>query len=438
MHRLRRGTWTNWAGNQACRPAEVVRPSSEGSLRELVARAAEEQRRVKAVGAGHSFTAVACTDGVLVDLDRYDEVLWVDRGARQVCVQAGIPLWRLNEVLARHELALENLGDIAYQSIAGATQTATHGTGARFRNLSAAIVGMRLIDGTGDVVECSAEVEPEVFASARVGIGALGLVSTVTLQCVPAFRLHAIEEPMLVDEVLEGIDELVAANDHFELFWVPNTRWALTKRNHRTAQPPSPRPAWRTFYEDVVLDNWGFRLMLEAGRFRNDWIPRVARRLPSKGRVEYTDRSDLVFASPRLVPFYEMEYGVPREALVEAVQRVRAIVDAGDRYIGFPVEVRTTAADDIPLSTASGRDTAYIAVHVYRRTPYREYFAAVEAAMVDLGGRPHWGKLHTRTAADLAPAYPRWDEFQAVRARLDPEGRFANTYTDRVLGPVRG
>jgi len=258
----------------------------------------------------------------------------------------------------------------------------------------------------------------------------------VTLQCVPAFRLHAVEEPMRVDDVLDGIDELVAANDHFELFWVPNTRWALTKRNRRTDEPPAPRPVWRAFYEDVVLDNAGFAAMLAAGRVRDDWIPKVARRLPSKGRVEYVDRSYRVFASPRLVHFYEMEYAVPREALVEAVNRVRGVVDGLGRYIGFPVEVRTTAADDIALSTASGRDTAYVAVHVARGTAHRDYFDAVEAAMVDLGGRPHWGKLHTRTAADLAAAYPRWDEFQAVRRRLDPEGRFTNDHVERVLGPV--
>lgn len=436
MARRQRGTWTNWAGNQACRPAEVARPASEGALRELVARAAEADQRVKAIGAGHSFTSAACTDGVLVDLAGYDAVLDVDRDRRLVQVQAGIPLWRLNERLDEHGLALENLGDIAYQSIAGATQTATHGTGARFRGLAAGIVAMRIVDGAGEVIECSATDEAEVFAAARVGVGALGLVSTVTLQCVPAFRLHAVEEPMPVDEVLDAVDDLVDGNDHFEFFWIPNTRWALTKRNRRTDEPATPRPAWRAFYEDVVLDNWAFEVMLRAGRVRNDWIPKVARRLPSKGPVAYTDRSFRVFASPRLVRFYEMEYAVPREALVEAVQAVRAVVDRGGRFIGFPVEVRVTAADDIALSTASGRDTAYIAVHVYRGTPYRAYFDAVEAALVDLGGRPHWGKLHTRTAPDLARAYPRWDEFQSVRRRLDPDGRFANAYTDRVLGPV--
>lgn len=436
MQRLRGGEWRNWAGNQACRPDALVRPSGEPALRELVARAADEGRRVRAVGAGHSFTPVACTDGVLVDLAAHDRVLDVDLASRQVTVEAGIPLRRLNEVLDEHGLALENLGDIAYQSVAGATQTATHGTGARFRNLSSGIVAMRLVDGAGDVVACSATEEPEVFAAARVGVGALGLVSSVTLQCVPAFRLHAVEEPMRVDEVLDGIDDLVADNDHFELFWVPNTRWALTKRNRRTDEPPAPRPAWRAFYDDVVLDNAGFAAMLAAGRVRDDWIPKVAKRLPSKGRVEYVDRSYRVFASPRLVHFYEMEYAVPRPALVEAVNRVRTIVDGGGRYIGFPVEVRTTAGDDIALSTASGRDTAYIAVHVARGTPFRDYFGAVEAAMVDLDGRPHWGKLHGRSAADLAPAYPRWDEFQAVRRRLDPDGRFTNDHVERVLGPV--
>jgi FAD-linked oxidoreductase len=376
------------------------------------------------------------TDGFLVDDRRRDAVLWVDTAAQQARVEAGIRLHRLNEVLAERGLALPNLGDIAYQSIAGATQTATHGTGLRFRNLSSAIVAMRLVDGAGRVIECSATQRPEVFAAARAGVGALGLVADVTLQCVPAFNLHAIEEPMPVDEVLDAIDELVEANDHFEFFWIPNTRWALTKRNRRTSEPARPRPAWRAFYHDVVLDNYGFELMLRAGRLRNHWIPKVARRLPSKGRVELIDASYRVFASPRLVKFVEMEYAIPRQAVVPALNRVRALVDDGGRYIGFPVEVRFTQGDDIALSTASGRDTCYIAVHVYKGDPFDEYFRGVERIMDDYDGRPHWGKLHFQTAETLAPRYSRWDEFQRVRAILDPGGVFTNAYVARVLGPV--
>jgi FAD-linked oxidoreductase len=431
-----RPTWTNWAGNQSCSPIGIERPTTEAELAAIVERAAAAGERVKAIGAGHSFTATACTDGHLVDLSDYGEVLWTDLEASQVCVQSGMRLAALNEHLALRGLALENLGDIAYQSVAGATQTATHGTGARFRNISAAIVGLRLIVGDGSILECTPQANADVLETARVGVGALGVLSTVTLQCVPAFNLHAVEDAMPVDDVLADLDTHVDTTDHFEFFWIPNTRWALTKHNRRTTDPVDARSRLSSFRDDILINNLGFEAVMKIGAWRNNWLPKAAKRLPSTGRVEYTDASHRVFASPRLVRFYEMEYAIPRVALVDALTRVRELVDRQGRYIGFPVEVRFVAADDIPLSPASGRETAYVAVHVYRGTPYDQYFQGVEAIMNDYEGRPHWGKMHFQTASTLAPRYPRWDDFLAMRSRLDPAGTFANSYLDRVLGPV--
>jgi L-gulonolactone oxidase len=297
---------------------------------------------------------------------------------------------------------------------------------------------MRLVTGDGSVLEATApdcgDENPDLFAAARVGLGALGLVSTVTLQCVPAFRLHAVEEPVPVDDVLAELDELVAEHDHFEFYWVPHTRWALTKRNRRTDEPPRPRPRVREWVDDMALANYAFGALCRVGRVRPSLIPRLAKVIPSTGRVDYVDRSDRVFTSPRTVRFWEMEYGIPREALLEALGRIRRLVDETGMQLSFPVEVRVVAPDDIPLSTAFGRDTGYIAVHVYRGTPYDTYFSGVERIMDSYGGRPHWGKLHFQRAETLAPKYPRWDDFQKVRARVDPERRFANPYLDRVLG----
>jgi len=244
-------TWSNWAGNQRCAPASVERPTSDAELSAVVKRAAADGRRVKPVGAGHSFTDIAVTDGVQVRLDGYDRVLGLDREAKRITVQSGISIAALNERLAAAGLAMPNMGDIAYQSIAGATATATHGTGVRFGNLSSRIVGMRLIDGTGEIVECSATQRPELFDVARVGIGAIGVVSALTLQCVPAFRLHAVEEPMPVDDVLRDFDGFFSSTDHVELYWIPGTRWALTKRNTRTDDAPSPRPRVRALIDDA-------------------------------------------------------------------------------------------------------------------------------------------------------------------------------------------
>jgi len=435
-----RATWANWARNQVCAPTEVRRPRTEAELADLVKQAAAAGQRVKAVGAGHSFTSIACTDGVQVDLSGYGRVLGHDAATNRVTVEAGIPLHRLSDELDARGLALENMGDIDRQTISGATQTATHGTGLRFRNLSSQIVGLRLVTGDGSVVEATApdagNENPEVFAAARAGLGALGLVSTVTLQCVPAYRLHAVEEPVPVDEVLADLDTLVTENDHYEFYWVPHTRWALTKRNQRTDEPARPRPKVKEWVDDMALNNYAFGALCRVGRWRPSLIPRLAKIIPNTGRLDYVDRSDRVFTSPRTVRFYEMEYAIPREALPEALNRVRRLVDEIGMRISFPVEVRVVAPDDIPLSTAYGRETGYIAIHVYKGTPYDAYFSGVERIMDSYGGRPHCGKMHFQRSETLAPRYPRWDDFQRVRARLDPEGRFANPYLDRVLGPV--
>lgn len=436
MRTATRTSWSNWGRNQQCSPLAIRRPGSEDEIVQLVKEAGDADHRVKVVGAGHSFTSIACTDGVLVELGDYGRLLDHDATANTVTVEAGVPLHRLCDELDAIGLALQNMGDIDRQTIAGATQTATHGTGLRFGNLSSQIVGLRLVTADGSVLDCSADRNPEVFAAARVGLGALGVLSTVTLQCVPAFRVHAVEEPQPIDEVLADLDELVEAHDHFELFWVPHTRWALTKRNRRTDEPAQPRGRAKQWVDDIAITNLAFGAMCRIGRRWPTLIPRLAKMVPSSGRVEYTDRSDRVFTSPRLVKFWEMEYAIPRPALPEALNRVRSLVAALGTPLSFPVEVRVTAGDDIPLSTAHGRETAYIAVHVYRGTPYDAYFSGVERIMDDYGGRPHWGKMHFQSHETLASRYPRWDEFQKVRAALDPSGRFANPYLDRVLGPV--
>ena len=427
--------WANWGGTASCEPAEIVAPASEDELAEVVRRAAVTGRRVKAVGTGHSFTAVACTDGILIRPERYTRVLEVDVDRRTATVQSGIPIARLSEELARHGLALENQGDVAYQTIAGAISTATHGTGRLLRNISSQVCGLTLVLASGELLRCSVDREPEVFEVARAGLGALGLVSTVTLQCVPAFALHSVEEPRRLDELLDRFDELAEANDHFEFFWFPHTEWAQLITNNRTDQPARPRGRVAAYLDDIVFENHLFGVMQRLGRVRPAWIPGLARttaRLLS--RVEVVDASHRVFANERLVRFAEMEYAIPRTHVVEAVRQVRAMIDRSGLRISFPVEVRVVAADDIPLSTAYGRDTAYVAVHVYRGAPYEAYFRQVEAIMDAFEGRPHWGKLHFQDAERLRPRYPAWNRFAAVRDRLDPERRFANRYLDRVLG----
>jgi L-gulono-1,4-lactone dehydrogenase len=428
--------WSNWAGNQSCNPDEVAHPSTDAELAAVVKGAAARGRRVKVVGSGHSFTACALTDGVQIVLDRYNKVVAIDGRANTVTVQAGCTIADLNKTLFQYGMAMPNLGDIAYQTISGAISTATHGTGAKLTGIAGQVIGLDIVTGDGSVVSCSRDEEPEIFESARVGVGALGALSTVTLQCVPKFNLHAIEEPIRVDKVLEEIDERVDGNEHFEFFWVPHTGWALTKSNNRTTEQPHGQSRWKFFKDKIVMENIAFGAVTKLGRFRPSAIPRLSRLIPSSGRVEYVKPSYQVFASPRWVKFYEMEYSVPRRHVGTALNGIRKLIDDKGLFIGFPVEVRFTAADDIPLSTASGRESAYLAVHVAKGMEYETYFRGVEEIMNGLEGRPHWGKLHFQTADVLATRYPKWNAFQKVRGQLDPNGVFANAYTDRVFGPI--
>jgi FAD-linked oxidoreductase len=391
--------------------------------------------RVKVAGTGHSFTDIACTDGRLIKLDRYAEVLDVDPRRATVTVQAGITIARLSEELARHGLAMENMGDVAYQTISGAISTATHGTGERLRNIPSQVCALSLVLADGNVVQCSPTTKVDIFKAAQVGLGALGILSTVTLQCVPAFNLHSVREPLRLDDVLERFDQLTAGNDHFEFFWFPHTDRVQAITNNRTSEPARPKSRVAAYIDDIVLENHAFGVIQRAGRMRSSWIPGLAgmtARTMSKSEV--TDRSDRVFANERLVRFAEMEYAVPRANLLHAVREVHRMIERSGLHISFPVEVRTVAADDIPLSPAYGRETGYIAVHVYWRAGYERFFRAVEAIMNAFDGRPHWGKLHYQTAETLRRRYPLWDSFSAVRDRLDPERRWGNAYLDRVLG----
>jgi FAD-linked oxidoreductase len=420
--------WTNWAGEQVCAPERIARPASEEELVQVVAGA----ERVRVAGTGHSFTDIACTDGVLVDLSRMDRVLAQEGGL--VTVQAGITLHQLGAELAARGLALENQGDIDRQTLAGALATATHGTGARFRNLSSRVEAVRLVTAAGEVVDLD---EGDDLLAARVSLGSLGAIASVTLRCVPRFTLRRVDEPRSLDETLARFDELADANDHFEFFAFPYTDVALVRLSERGDFEPRPPGELERLLQDVLLENVVPGVLFRAGRLVPALIPPLNRGIARVvGRSTRTDLSHRVYASRRDVKFTEMEYAVPREHGVEAARRVLELIERRRLRVGFPIEVRVVAGDDALLSTAHGRDTVYVAVHQYRRMEFETYFRAVERIMDDYGGRPHWGKRHYQVAATLRPRYPGWDRFQVVRARLDPEGKFANDYGERVLGPI--
>ncbi|MFF3204233.1 D-arabinono-1,4-lactone oxidase [Streptomyces sp. NPDC002962] len=432
------GTWRNWGGNVAARPVREVTPASVDELAEAVRRAAEDGLKVKAVGTGHSFTSIAATDGVLIRPQLLTGIRNIDRDNMTVTVEAGTPLKRLNLALAREGLSLTNMGDIMEQTVSGATSTGTHGTGRESASIAAQIKGLELVTADGSVLTCSekgTEEERALFAAARIGLGALGIVTAITFAVEPIFLLTAREEPMPFDKVLADFDELWAENEHFEFYWFPHTGSTNTKRNNRSAGPRKPVGQVSSWIEDEFLSNGVFQVAQWVGRAVPATIPTIAQ-VSSKALSArtYTDIPYKVFTSPRRVRFMEMEYAVPREAVTGTLRELKAMLDRSGLRVSFPVEVRTAPADDITLSTASGRDSAYIAVHMVKGTPYQGYFTAAERIFTAHEGRPHWGKVHTRDAEYFAGIYPGFGEFTALRDRLDPDRLFQNDYLRRVLG----
>ncbi|MDQ3644544.1 MAG: FAD-binding protein [Actinomycetota bacterium] len=427
--------WRNWAGDQACSPGSLEQPADVDAVAAAVTRAAARGRGVRVAGAGHSFTDAVLTDGTLLSLERMRRVLDVDTAGGLVRVQAGITLRELNGALSELGLALENLGDIDVQSVAGACATGTHGTGGRLRNLSAAIESLELVTADGSTVELNEAGDADGWRAARVSVGALGVVTAVTLRVVPAFTLEGVDSSLALEEALEGLDEHVDGNDHFEFFTFPHSDLALTRTNNRVDEPARPRSRGREWFDDVLVRNHVFGAGCRMGRRWPRLVPHINRAISRASHASRrVDHSYAIFASPRRVRFTEMEYAVPRTRAAEAVRAVRVVSDEGGFDVSFPIEVRFVAADDALLSPAAGRDSCYIAVHSYEGVEWEPYFRAVEKVIGGFEGRPHWGKRHFQTAGTLSSRYPEWERFAAVRARLDPDGRFANRYVSRVLG----
>lgn len=429
--------WRNWVGEESCAPAELARPASVEEVVRAVRRASAAGRRVRVVGSGHSFGDQACTDGTLISLERISGLLEVDRAASRVRVAAGTPLWRLNELLAEQGLALPNLGDIDRQSIAGAISTATHGTGRTLGNFATWVVAVEIVLADGRVVTLT-EDDAEQLAAARVSLGALGAIVTYTLRVVPAFRLHYQRGRIPLTEVLANLDELVDGNDRFEFFVFPNADVAWTKTINRTEEPGAARGRAARWFDEILIENRLLDVLCRVGKARPSVIPRLNRgitRLSSSAvRV---DASHRILPSVRAVRFNETEWAVPREAAATVLREAHAMVQRRGFAVNFPFELRFVAADEASfLSNSWGRETAYLAAHLYAGMDWRPFFAAVQEIAVAHGGRPHWGKRHTLGPAELAELYPAWDRFQAVRAELDPEGLFTNDHVRRVLGDV--
>ncbi|HEY1529502.1 MAG TPA: D-arabinono-1,4-lactone oxidase [Galbitalea sp.] len=427
--------WQNWGRTEAVTPLERVRPRSAEEVASIVRSARERGVRLKAAGTGHSFTGIAVATGVQVDMSGLTGV--VRSEGTEVTLGGGTVLHDLPPLLDPLGLALQNMGDIDVQTIAGATSTGTHGTGAKFGGLATRITGATLVTGIGDILTVDRKTNAELLPAVALGLGALGVLVDVTVECVPSFNLSCVETPEPLEKILDEWPDRIANADHFEFYWFPHTEAALTITNTRMRAdaPTKPLSSLKRWFDESLMSNTFFSGTTALQRRMPGMTPGI-NRLSTKltGNRAFSDTSYRVFATERRVRFREMEYAIPQDQVPEVLREIKALIERKGWTVSFPIEVRAAARDDLWMSTATGRATGYIAVHRYFREDPTEYFEAVETIMKEHEGRPHWGKMNTRTAADLAPAYPKFGDFLAVRDRLDPDRVFANDYLDRVLG----
>lgn len=426
--------WSNWAGTVE-NTAGIAYPESETEIVQILQTAHAKGQTVRPVGSGHSFSPLCQVgpEGLLLSLDRYTGIVSVDLEKKQVRARAGTKLRVLNNLLFEHGMAMQNLGDIDIQGIAGALTTGTHGTGTAFGVLATQIVALRLICPNGEILDCSATQHPDVFKAAQVSLGVLGIISEITLQCAPVYTLELTTGKAPLDEVIERYQDYNAQYRNFEYYWFPNTQTALTKCTKLTDLPPAPAAQW-TKSLDAFLENEVFGAFCKMARLVPAFSPSVcniaAAVASSNTKRDYSHR---IYATVRNVRFYEMEYNIPIEHFQEVKRAIVTLLEKKNFMVPFPLEVRFVQQDDIWLSPAYGRQSAYIAAHQFKGMEYKGYFAALEEIFVHYSGRPHWGKMNTRTGSFFAETYPCWSPFNDIRRKLDPKGMMLNDYLKGVF-----
>lgn len=426
--------WKNWSGSVSAHPEAIHYPRSEAEVQELIRHAAAQGKQLRVVGAGHSFTPLVQTQQILVSLDQLSGLIEVDRKKRQASVWAGTRLKELGALLYAKGLAMENLGDIDVQSIAGAMSTGTHGTGVNYGTLATQMIGMTLVNGQGEIIELDPETTPDRFRAAQVSLGSLGIITRIRLRLEPAFKVRYTSGKADLWETLDRLEEYQQAR-HFEFYYFPFTSAIQTKVTE-VSQDKVSRKGLMTWINDMAIENGLFWVLSKVSKhFRaHEGVSKLAAwGIPKGTNVSWSHQS---FATQRLVKFQEMEYNIPAEHFKTVIAEVERTIREMRFRVHFPIECRWVKQDDIWLSPAYQRDSAYIAVHMYKGMPHEAYFGAMEGIFRKYGGRPHWGKMHHLSAAELRTLYPRFDDFQQIRQAMDPKGIFLNGYLKQLFGEV--
>jgi len=424
----------NWGGLLRFQPKNLAMPSNEDEVIQVVRIARQNKLNLRVIGTGHSWTHLIQTSDILMSLDNYQGLEDVDREKCTAWIRAGTKLFRLGEELLANGLAMINLGDINKQAIAGALGTGTHGTGLDFGIIATQALAVRMVTGTGELLELTAKDNPELFRAGLCTLGSLGVITKVKLQLVPAYKLELVKKREKIADILPNALEISRKHRNFELYAFPYSDKIQTKYSN-IVEGPNVGTGFSRYIGDVVLENGAFKVISEIARMSpgsSRGLSRFTASAVSGSRlVDYGCR---VYATVRAVRFQEMEYGVPAEDGPEALQRILAWIEKEKIRVHFPLEYRYVKGDDIFISPASGRDTCFISCHMYKGMPHEKYFAGVEKIMEDYDSRPHWGKMHTLKADQLSKKYPLWENFLAVREQVDPDGIFLNEHLRGVFG----
>lgn len=424
----------NWSGSVRFKPAKVVYPTSEKEICNLIREAAANKGSVRVVGAGHSFTPLVETQGMLMNLDQMQGLDDFDEQGLTASIKAGTRLYNLGDLLHVKGLAMENLGDINQQSLAGAVGTGTHGTGIRFGNIPSQALELRMVKADGTIVTCSEEENADLFRAAKVSLGSLGVMSSIMLRVKKPYKLEYRSSKARFEDTLPRLEEYKTKNRNFEFYWFPYSETVQLKESNETELPVKD-PGFGGWFNDLFMENGVFWVLSKQSRYLPFLAPTVSRisawGVSASKKVNWSHK---VYATPRLVRFNEMEYNLPAEAMVPALRAVKKEIEKERFRVHFPLECRWSKGDEAWLSPAHGRDSAYIAVHMYKGMPHEAYFKAMERIFLDHGGRPHWGKMHFLSAKELSGLYPKWNDFLAMREQMDPGGMFLNTHLRKLFG----
>lgn len=431
----KKGTkWSNWAGNVECVAEYIFYPRTEAEIVEIIELATAEEKRIRVVGEGHSFSQLIATDHFIISLKYMAGIIHIDKETLLATAWAGTSINKANTALFKSGLAMINLGDIDVQSLGGATATGTHGTGTSFGNVSTEIVAFTIITANGAILNCSKGENTDLFMAGRVSLGTFGIITKMTFNVVEAYKLEYTSSSNDFYKTLETIEDYNGKNRNFEFYYFPYSDKLQIKETNITDKPVKNNKIV-AYINDVFLENTGMSIASKIGMT----FPSMAKAL-SRGMAKIVpkgttvDYSHEIYATVRTVRFKEMEYNIPIEHFKACIQEFKDLLEKTEYFVFFPVECRFVKKDDIWLSPAYGRDSAYIAIHVFIDQEHDPYFKEMEALFMRYNGRPHWGKMHTRTAETLSTTYEKWDDFLALRTKLDPNKLFLNPHLEAVLG----